>query len=107
MVLVRLADPAMAESPAPTVHWGGLGFPDQVNQLSIGYTGSRFTQFNGSGAQFNRISETMGLNFGSLSWTQHWQKLDWLSTNLTLGQGRPTINLPVSAERIHPQRHLQ
>lgn len=95
MLLAALADSAVAESPAPTVHWGGLAYPDQVNTLSIGYTGNRFTQFNGEGAQFNGISETMGFNFGSLSWTQHWRQFKGLSTNLTVGAG-PTGEQPTS-----------
>jgi len=92
-LLLLSAGPGRAESPAPTVHWGGLAYPDQVNTLSIGYTGNRFTQFNGEGQQFNRISETMGFNFGSLSWTQHWRAFEGLSTNLTLGAG-PTGEQP-------------
>lgn len=95
LMLVSQATPGLAESPAPTVHWGGLAYPDQVNTLSIGYTGNRFTQFNGEGQQFNNISETMGFNFGSLSWTQHWPKLEGLSTNLTIGAG-PTGEQPTS-----------
>ncbi|ALA58298.1 hypothetical protein [Nitrospira moscoviensis] len=87
------AGPAAAEPPAPSVHWGALAYPDQVNTLSIGYTGNRFTQFNGERDQFNRISETMGFNFGSVSWTQHWRCLDGLSTNLTIGAG-PTGEQP-------------
>jgi len=87
------AGSAVAESPAPTMHWGGLAYPDQVNTLSLGYIGNRFTQFDGDGAQFNRISETMGFNFGSLSWTQHWQRFEGFSTNLTIGAG-PTGEQP-------------
>ena len=95
LILLGPAVPGWAESPAPTVHWGGLAYPDQVNTLSIGYTGNRFTQFNGEGQQFNTISETMGFNFASLSWTQHWRQLEGLSTNLTIGAG-PTSNQPTS-----------
>ena len=87
------SDIAFAESPAPTIHWGGLGYPDQVNTLSIGYTGNRFTEFNGNGDKYNKIDETMGLNFGSISWTQHWTKLPGLSTNITVGAG-PTGEQP-------------
>jgi hypothetical protein len=93
ILLLRLADTVLAESPAPTVHRGGLAYPDQVNTLSLGYTGNRFTQFNGERDQFNRISETMGFNFGSLSWTQHWRSFEGLSTNLTVGAG-PTGEQP-------------
>lgn len=86
LMLIGLNTTGRAESPAPTVHWGGLAYPDQVNTLSIGYAGNRFTQFN-------NISETIGFNFGSLSWTQHWRQIEGLSTNLTLGAG-PTGEQP-------------
>ncbi|BCA56401.1 conserved exported protein of unknown function [Nitrospira sp. KM1] len=82
-----------AETPAPSVHWGALNYPDQADTLSIGYTGNRFTQFNGDREQFNNISETSGFNFGALSWTQHWKRLEGLSTNVTFGGG-PTGEQP-------------
>ena len=93
MLLLGIATNIFAESPAPTVHWGGLAYPDQVNTLSIGYTGNRFTEFDGNMARYNKIRETMGFNFGSLSWTQHWKQLEGISTNITIGAG-PTGEQP-------------
>jgi len=93
IILLGLVTNIFAESPAPTVHWGGLAYPDQVNTLSIGYTGNRFTEFNGDLARYNTIRETMGLNFGSISWTQHWKQFEGISTNITIGAG-PTGEQP-------------
>ncbi len=82
-----------AESPAPTVHWGGLSYPDQSELLDTGFTANRFTEFNGQGKRFNAIDETMGLNFATVSWTEHWRSTPGLSTNLTVGAG-PTGEQP-------------
>lgn len=82
-----------AESPAPTVHWGGLSYPDQSDVLDIGFTANRFTEFNGDGRRFNQIDETMGLNFATVSWTRHETIRPWLSTNVTVGAG-PTGEQP-------------
>lgn len=84
---------AAAESPAPTVHWGGLSYPDQSNVLDLGFTANRFTEFDGDGRRFNQIDETMGLNFATVSWTEHWKATPALSTNLTVGAG-PTGEQP-------------
>ncbi len=81
------------ESPAPTVHWGGLAYPDQSRVLDVGYTGNRFTEFDGQGNRFNNMDETMGLNFATVSWTEHWASWPGLSTNLTVGAG-PTGEQP-------------
>ena len=94
MLLGSVGD-IFAESPAPTVHWGGLAYPDQINTLSIGYTGNRFTEFDGYENRYNKIRQTMGINFGSISWTQHWKQFEGegFSTNITIGAG-PTGEQP-------------
>ena len=54
----------------------------------------RFTEFNGEGERFNGINETIGINFITLSWTEHLtNSLKNWSTNFTLGVG-PTRNQP-------------
>ncbi len=85
---------AKGETPAPSIHWGALSYPDQAPQLSLGFSLFRFTEFNGEGERFNGIRETMGINFITLSWTEHFANTfeNW-STNLTLGIG-PTRNQP-------------
>lgn len=83
----------LAEAPSPTLHWGGLAYPDYYSKLDLGYAGNRFTEFDGDGRRYNNIRETMGLNFGSVSWTEHWKQLEGWSTNLTLGAG-PTGEQP-------------
>ncbi len=81
------------EIPTPSIHWGALGYPDQQPQLSTGFTFNRFTEFNGKGQRFNTIKETIGLNFGFVSWTHRLAVgKGWLS-NLTLGGG-PTSDQP-------------
>ncbi len=85
----------LAETPAPGVHWGALGYPDQTTVLETGLALFRFTEFNGEGERFNGIRETIGLNLITLSWTHHWDPPDpsgW-SSNFTLGIG-PTRNQP-------------
>jgi hypothetical protein len=93
LVLWGAVDYAFAESPSPTVHWGGLAYPDAHSKLELGYTGNRFTEFNREGAQYNNIRETMGVNFGTVSWTEHWKQFEGWSTNLTVGAG-PTGEQP-------------
>ena len=93
LLLLGILDSALAESPSPTVHWGGLGYPDAYSKLELGYTGNRFTEFNHAGVRYNSIDETMGLNFGTASWTQHWKRFEGWSTNLTFGGG-PTSDQP-------------
>ena len=82
------------ETPAPSIHWGALSYPDQASELSIGLSLFRFTEFNGEGERFNDINETIGLNFITFSWTEHLTDIfqNW-STNFTLGVG-PTRNQP-------------
>lgn len=85
---------AEAETPAPFIHWGALSYPDQERDLSTGLSVFRFTEFNGKGERFNGIKETIGINFITLSWTEHLDnKLENWSTNFTLGVG-PTRNQP-------------
>ena len=86
--------PVFAETPAPGIHWGALGYPDQEPTLTTGFSVFRFTEFNGEGERFNGIRETIGLNLITISWTEHWTKHmpNW-STNLTVGVG-PTRNQP-------------
>ena len=82
------------ETPAPSIHWGALSYPDQASELSIGLSLFRFTEFNGEGERFNGINETIGINFITFSWTEHLTDTfeNW-STNFTLGVG-PTRNQP-------------
>ena len=93
LILWGTVDLATAESPSPTAHWGGLAYPDAYSKLELGYTGNRFTEFNREGEQYNPIRETMGINFGTASWTEHWKRFEGWSTNLTIGAG-PTGEQP-------------
>jgi len=76
LILWGTVDLATAESPSPTAHWGGLAYPDAYSKLELGYTGNRFTEFNREGEQYNPIRETMGINFGTASWTEHWKRFE-------------------------------
>ncbi|CAI4030358.1 hypothetical protein DNFV4_00786 [Nitrospira tepida] len=92
-LFILLGRPAVspAETPAPSVHWGALAYPDQQRTLSTGFTMNRFTQFNVKGEAYpSTIDETIGLNFATLSWTERIGK--W-GTNLTVGAG-PTSDQP-------------
>jgi len=103
MILWETVDLALAESPSPTVHWGGLGYPDAYSKLDLGYTGNRFTEFDSHGRRFNDTHETMGFNLATMSWTQHWKRVEGWSTNLTFGGG-PTSEQPtrfLQNELIH------
>ncbi len=84
---------AHGETPGPSIHWGALGYPDQQPQLSTDFTFNRFTEFNGEGQRFNNIKETIGVNFGSVSWTHRLPYGKGWHTNLTLGAG-PTSDEP-------------
>ncbi len=86
---------ALAETGAPAVHWGALAYPDQSPTLALTGNFNRFTEFNGDGRRFNNIRETMGFNFASITWTEHWRRWEHWSTNLTVGAG-PTGNQPTS-----------
>ncbi len=97
--------PLHAETPAPSVHWGSIAYPDQFDSLRIGGTFNRFTEFSGSGSRYHStIHESFGLNFATLSWTRHWAELPGWSTNFTLGIG-PTGPQPTEYLQngvIHP-----
>ena len=94
-----------AETPAPSVHWGSIAYPDQFNTMQLGGTFNRFTLFDGSGNRYHStLNESFGLNFATASWTQHWQRWPGWSTNLTLGIG-PTGRDPTEYLQnnvIHP-----
>lgn len=82
-----------AETPAPSVHWGSIAYPDQFNTAQLGGTFNRFTQFDGSGNRYHStLNESFGLNFATASWTEHWQRWPGWSTNLTLGIGPTGAN---------------
>ncbi|MDQ6733302.1 MAG: hypothetical protein M3Z35_04170, partial [Nitrospirota bacterium] len=96
--LLGLAVTAAAETPAPSVHWGAISYPDRDRTLMAGTTFNRFTEFNGSGARFNNIHQSAGFNFVSVSWTERLKALPGWNTNLTVGAG-PT--------RADPTLYLQ
>lgn len=79
--------PAWSETPAPSVHWGSMSFPDQYSTIIGGLTLNRFTPFDGLGNRYDStVGTTLGFNLITLSWTQHWggSWQGW-STNLTAG----------------------
>jgi hypothetical protein len=78
---------ALAESPAPSVHWGAIAYPDKDRTLTAGLTVNRFTEFDAAGHRYNDIRETSGFNFASLSWTERLAQLNGWNTNLTVGAG--------------------
>jgi hypothetical protein len=88
-----VAPDAFAETPAPSVHWGAISYPDQYATLMAGLTVNRFTEFNGHSDRFNAINETAGFNFASMTWTDRLPVFrDWRG-NLTIGAG-PTGREP-------------
>lgn len=82
-----LSSAGFAETPAPSVHWGALSFPDRDRTLDLGLTVNRFTEFNRYGDRYNGIEETAGFNFATLTWTERWARLPGWTTNLTIGAG--------------------
>ncbi len=92
-LLLGVTATATAETPAPSVHWGAISYPDRDRTLMAGTTFNRFTEFNGSGARFNNIHHSAGFNFVSVSWTERLKTLPGWNTNLTLGAG-PTRSDP-------------
>ena len=101
---------AFGESPAPSVHWGSLAFPDQYSTLTTGLTLNRFTPIDGAGATYDStVPNTLGFNLLTFSWTQHGHdRFEGWSINLTGGIG-PTSNQPsefFQNEVIHQLRHL-
>jgi hypothetical protein len=98
LMLFGLTVTAAAETPAPSVHWGAISYPDRDRTLMVGTTFNRFTEFNGSGARFNDIHQSDGFNFVSVSWTERLKAFPGWNTNLTIGAG-PT--------RADPTLYLQ
>ena len=91
-----LSKEVRGESPAPSVHWGSISYPDQGRLLETGLALNRFTEFNSSRSRYNSIQETSGFNFGTISWTEHLKQYPGWSTNLTVGAG-PTRDDPTNA----------
>lgn len=82
-----VSSPAWSETPAPSVHWGSMSFPDQYSTLTGGLTLNRFTPTDGVGNKYDStVGNTLGFNLITMSWTQHWGGTwqGW-STNLTAG----------------------
>jgi len=92
-LLLPLGFDAQGETPSPGLHWGALGYPDQLPILTSGFTFFRFTEFNGERQRFNGIKESIGINFGSISWTRNLPHGQGWTTNLTVGLG-PTSDQP-------------
>ena len=46
LFLFGMAPFVRAETPAPSVHWGSIAYPDQFNTVQLGGTFNRFTQFD-------------------------------------------------------------
>jgi hypothetical protein len=105
LLVVGIVPFVQAETPAPSVHWGSIAYPDQFNALQLGGTFNRFSQFDGAGNRYHStLNESFGLNFATASWTRHWQQLPGWSTNLTLGIG-PTGRDPteyIQNNIVHP-----
>ncbi len=107
--------PAWGESPAPSVHWGSMAFPDQYSTLTGGLTLNRFTPIDGLGNKYDStVGNTLGFNLITLSWTKHWDYsgTSWLwknwSTNFTVGIS-PTGDEPsqyFQNKVVHQLRHL-
>lgn len=101
---------AFGETPAPSVHWGSLAFPDQYTTLTTGLTLDRFTPTDGTGAKYDStVSNTLGFNFITFSWTQHGQdRFEGWSINVTGGIS-PTSNQPsefLQNKAVHQLRHI-
>ena len=96
LLLIGLAaSPAWSETPAPSVHWGSMAFPDQYSLLNGGLTINRFTPRDGLGNRYDStVDNTLGFNFATLSWISPLGRgLENWSTNLTLrdrSHGEPT-----------------
>lgn len=102
--------PAWSETPAPSIHWGSLSFPDQYSTVTGGLTLDRFTPTDGYGARYDStVGNTIGFNLITFSWTQHWGgSWEGWSTNLTAGIS-PTGNQPseyFQNKVVHQLRHL-
>jgi len=101
---------AFGETPAPSVHWGSLAFPDQYSTFTTGFTTDRFTPTDGGGSKYDStVPNTLGFNLITFSWTQHGDvRFPGWSFNLTGGIG-PTSNQPseyLQNTVVHQLRHL-
>lgn len=111
LLIVMAPAVARGEAPAPSVHWGSNAFPDQYTALTAALTTDRFTPTDGAGNQFGAsVTDTIGLNLFSLSWTRHWDEevFQGFSTNLTIG-GSPTADQPsryLQDNVVHTLRHI-
>ena len=93
MVLIMVAS-AIAESPAPTVHWGGIAYPDQFNTLTIGGTFNRFTEFDGAETRYNStLDDSLRIEFRHDELESALGTIGRLETNITVGAG-PTGSQP-------------
>jgi len=103
LALLGIAATAAAETPAPSVHWGAISYPDRDRTLAAGMTFNRFTEFNGSGARFNNIHESSGFNFATVTWTERLKALPGWNTNLTIGAGptQPDPTLYLQNDFVH------
>ncbi len=70
-----------------------MAYPDAYPILALGLTLNRFTEFDNDRNRYNPIDMTMGFNFGTVSWTEHWKAYSGWSTNVTIGAG-PTRDQP-------------
>jgi len=110
LVLMLTSTKVFAESPAPSVHWGSVAFPDQYSTLTTGLTVDRFTPTDGGGAKYDStVPNTLGFNLLTFSWTQHGQEhFEGWSINLTGGIS-PSANQPsefFQNKVVHQLRHL-
>ncbi len=94
-----------AESVAPSVHWGAIGYPDQERTLLAGVTLSRFTEFNRERKRFSAVEESAGFNFATMTWTERMERFPGWSTNLTVGAG-PTYPEPTRSLQNDFVHHL-
>lgn len=109
MLCFGIAMDGHAESPAQSVHWGSIAFPDHDQTLTLGMTVvDRFTEFDGEGKRYNNIRETMGFNFFTVSWTRPLARFPGWNFNFTAGGG-PTRNGPsrfLQTDVVHKFRDL-
>lgn len=103
--IAGLCPAARAESVAPGVHWGAIGYPDQERTLLAGLTLNRFTQFAQDGKRFGAVKESAGFNFATVTWTERVSRFPGWSTNLTLGIG-PTYPEPTRSLQNGFAHHL-
>lgn len=110
LFMMLVSAPAWSESPAPSVHWGAMAFPDQYSTLTGGLTLNRFTPIDGLGNKFDStVENTLGFNLITMSWTQHWHETwEGWSTNVTAGIS-PTADEPTQYFQnkvVHQLRQL-